>query len=118
MSDRISCVWVKLSVAVISVSGIAADHEIMGVFTAGTHGSTFGGYPQGLLLLLLWKFWKKKNLADNAEELGKYFRAELKQMVCPKIVQVRGKGLLNAIVFEKFWCLECLYRFKRQRCLS
>jgi len=98
----IMCMGKALGGGVIPVSGIVADHEIMGVFTAGTHGSTFGGYPLGVAVATAaLEVLEEEKLADNAEELGKYFRAELTKMVCPKIVQVRGKGLLNAIVFEK-----------------
>jgi len=98
----IMCMGKALGGGVIPVSGIVADHEIMGIFTAGTHGSTFGGYPLGVAVATAaLEVLEEEKLADNAEELGKYFRAELTKMVCPKIVTVRGKGLLNAIVFEK-----------------
>ena len=33
--------------------------------------------------------------------MGEHFREEVAKVRCPKIVKVRGKGLLNAIVFEK-----------------
>jgi len=32
--------------------------------------------------------------------MGQYFREEMKKINCPKIVEVRGKGLLNAVLFE------------------
>ncbi|MCK7503705.1 MAG: hypothetical protein MZV70_06045 [Desulfobacterales bacterium] len=40
-------------------------------------------------------------LEDNAERLGKIFRDEVGRIRCTKMVLVRGKGLLNAVVFEK-----------------
>ncbi len=43
--------------------------------------------------------------------MGQIFRDELSKIDCPKIVEVRGRGLLNAVVFEdgfEAWetCLE------------
>lgn len=32
---------------IIPVSAVAADEDILGVFTPGSHGSTFGGNPLG-----------------------------------------------------------------------
>jgi ornithine--oxo-acid transaminase len=43
---------------------------------------------------------KDEGLADNAYFLGKYFRQELTKINSPWIKQVRGKGLLNAIVID------------------
>jgi len=40
-------------------------------------------------------------LEDNAERLGNIFREEVAKISCKKMTLVRGKGLLNAIVFEK-----------------
>jgi len=40
---------------------------------------------------------RDENMAENAEELGKIFRAELKAISYPWIKDVRGKGLLNAL---------------------
>jgi len=41
---------------------------------------------------------KEEKLAEKAERLGHIFRDELKKIKSPFILQVRGKGLLNAIV--------------------
>jgi ornithine--oxo-acid transaminase len=40
-----------------------------------------------------------EKLDENAERLGKIFRDELAKIKCAKMVTVRGKGLLNAVVF-------------------
>jgi ornithine--oxo-acid transaminase len=84
------------------VSAVVADHDVMGVFTPGTHGSTFGGNPlASAIAIAAMDVLDDENLADNARVMGEHFRAELAKARCPKMVQVRGKGLLNAIVFEK-----------------
>ncbi|MNL41931.1 Ornithine aminotransferase [compost metagenome] len=43
-----------------------------------------------------------EHLAENAENMGQLFRNGLEEMMtrCPIITEVRGKGLLNAIVID------------------
>ena len=86
---------------VIPVSAVVADKEVMSVFTPGSHGSTFGGYPvAAAVATAALEALEDENMADNAEKMGQYFREEMKKINCPKIVEVRGKGLLNAVLFE------------------
>jgi len=87
---------------VFPVSAVVADKEIMNVFTPGTHGSTFGGNPLGsAVAIAALEVLEEENLAEKADELGQFFRTEISRARCPKMVQVRGKGLLNAIVFDE-----------------
>jgi ornithine--oxo-acid transaminase len=98
----IMCLGKALGGGVMPVSAIVADHDIMKVFTAGTHGSTFGGNPlSSAVAVAALDVLVDEKLDDNAEKLGKIFRAEVAKIKCPKMVTVRGKGLLNAVVFEK-----------------
>lgn len=84
------------------VSAVVADHDIMGVFTPGSHGSTFGGNPlAAAVAIAALDVLDDENLAENARVLGERFRSEVVRARCPKMVKVRGKGLLNAVVFEK-----------------
>ncbi len=87
---------------VIPVSAIVADKKIMKVFTPGTHGSTFGGYPiASAVAIAALEVLEDKKLLKNVQNLGEYFRKEVSKIKCKKMVQVRGKGLLNAVVFTK-----------------
>ncbi|HDS02276.1 MAG TPA: aminotransferase class III-fold pyridoxal phosphate-dependent enzyme, partial [Firmicutes bacterium] len=87
---------------VIPVSAVVADKHIMEVFTPGSHGSTFGGYPLAMAVgKASIEVLEEEKLADKAQELGEFFRSEVKKITCDKVVQVRGKGLLNAVVFEE-----------------
>ncbi len=87
---------------VIPVSAVVANKEIMSVFTPGSHGSTFGGYPLAMAVgIAAMEVLEDEKLAENAEKMGQYFRDELKKIACKRIVEIRGKGLLNAVVFEK-----------------
>lgn len=85
------------------VSVVLADHEVMDVFTPGSHGSTFGGNPMAARLATeALEIIKDEQLADNAERLGKLFRTEMQKLVdeFSYVKLVRGKGLLNAVVIE------------------
>jgi ornithine--oxo-acid transaminase len=87
---------------VIPVSAIVADRVIMDVFTPGSHGSTFGGYPLAMAVgIAALEILEEEQLEQNAERLGHIFRSFVSAVPCPKVVEVRGKGLLNAVVFEE-----------------
>ena len=98
----IMCLGKALGGGVMPVSAIVADHKIMEVFTPGTHGSTFGGNPlASAVAIAALEVLEDEKLDENAERLGKIFRDEVSKISCKKIVEVRGKGLLNAVVFEQ-----------------
>ena len=86
---------------VIPVSAVVADKAIMSVFTPGTHGSTFGGYPVAAAVgMAALEVLEEENLVENSAKLGEYFRTEVRKIKCDKIIETRGRGLLNAVVFE------------------
>jgi len=98
----IMCLGKALGGGVMPVSAIVADRKVMEVFTPGTHGSTFGGNPlSSSVAIAALEVLEDEKLDQNAERLGKIFRDEIAKIKCPKMVTVRGKGLLNAVVFEK-----------------
>jgi ornithine--oxo-acid transaminase len=97
----IMCLGKALGGGVLPVSAIVADHDVMKVFTAGTHGSTFGGNPLAAAVgMASLEVLEDEKLDERAEALGKVFRAEVSKIKCSKVKTVRGRGLLNAIVFE------------------
>ena len=90
-----------LSGGTLPVSAVLADDEIMMTIKPGEHGSTYGGNPLACKVAMsALQVIKDENLVDNAYYLGKYFRKELEKINHPLIKQVRGKGLLNAIVLD------------------
>jgi ornithine--oxo-acid transaminase len=92
-----------LSGGVLPISAVLADDEIMLTIKPGQHGSTFGGNPLAAkVAIAALEILKEENLAENADKLGKYFRAEIQKMVeeLDILTLVRGKGLLNAIVIK------------------
>ncbi|WP_225035737.1 ornithine--oxo-acid transaminase [Winogradskyella sp. SM1960] len=92
-----------LSGGAYPVSAVLANDPIMNVIRPGNHGSTFGGNPvAAAVAIAALEVVKKEDLANNAEELGQLFRAELSKFIeTSSIVNaVRGKGLLNAILIN------------------
>ena len=75
----------------------------MDVFHPGQHGSTFGGNPlAAAVAITALEVVRDEKLADNAFQLGIFFRTELEKLckISNIAVLVRGKGLLNALVIN------------------
>ncbi|MFD2554862.1 ornithine--oxo-acid transaminase [Sphingobacterium tabacisoli] len=90
-----------LSGGVLPISAVLADDEVMLCIKAGEHGSTYGGNPLACAVAIAaLEVLKEENLADRAEKLGQLFRSELEKLNHKYIKQVRGKGLLNAVVIN------------------
>ncbi len=90
-----------ISGGVLPVSAVLADNEIMMTIKPGQHGSTFGGFPLACkVAIAALEVVKEEKLAEKAEQLGEIFRDEMRKLNSPFVKQIRGKGLLNAIVIE------------------
>ncbi len=90
-----------LSGGVTPVSAVFANDDIMLTIAPGEHGSTYGGNPLACAVAIAaLKAIKEENMTENAYEMGKLFRDEISKLNHPMIKQVRGKGLLNAVVTE------------------
>jgi len=98
----IMCLGKALGGGIMPISAIVADKRVMDVFTPGTHGSTFGGNPLACAVgIAAIEVLEDEKLEENAARLGELFRKEAAAIPCAKVKLVRGKGLLNAIVFEE-----------------
>jgi len=92
-----------LSGGAYPVSAVLADDEIMGVIHPGQHGSTFGGNPVAAEVgIAALQVVVEEKLAQNARVLGAHFRNAMEGIIerSDLVTQVRGKGLLNAIVIN------------------
>ena len=86
---------------VYPVSAFLADDDVMDVFHPGDHGSTFGGNPLGAAVAIAsLDVLVDERLAERADELGTWVMDELRAMNAPKIVEVRGRGLLIGIELD------------------
>lgn len=82
------------------IGAVCAAREVAEVFGPGTHGSTFGGHPVCCAAALAEiDELIERNLAGNADKVGKYFRKRLEKL--PYIKEVRGQGLLVGVEFSE-----------------
>ena len=92
-----------LSGGVLPVSAVLASDEVMLTLKPGEHGSTYGGNPLACkVATAAIEVLRDEKLAENAAARGEQLRAGLSSMegsTC--IEQVRGRGLLNAIVIDQ-----------------
>lgn len=90
-----------LSGGVTPVSAVFANDEIMLTIAPGEHGSTYGGNPLAAAVgIAALEVVRDEKLSENAYDMGELFRSEMEKIDNPMIKQVRGKGLLNAVVTE------------------
>ncbi len=79
-------------------SAVLADRAILGLFTPGEHGSTFGGNPLAAAVSrAALAVIRDEGLAQRAEEMGTYFMEQLVEIPSPHIREVRGRGLLIGV---------------------
>jgi ornithine--oxo-acid transaminase len=92
-----------VSGGVFPVSCVMADDPIMMTIKPGQHGSTYGGNPLACAVAMeAMQVVLDENLASKAGEMGNLFRSEIQKLVDSNdlVAEVRGKGLLNAIVIN------------------
>ncbi|KAF8999875.1 pyridoxal phosphate-dependent transferase [Cyathus striatus] len=79
-----------LSGGVYPVSAVLADSDIMLCIRPGEHVAT-----TALRVLV------DEKLADRAMRLGDYFRNAVREIGSPLVKEIRGRGLLNAVVIDE-----------------
>ncbi len=87
---------------VYPVSAAIADSEFMDVFHPGDHGSTFGGNPLGAAVgMASLQVIEDEKLVEKSDELGQWFREELRKIASPHVKEVRGKGLMIGVEIKQ-----------------
>ncbi len=90
-----------LSGGLYPVSAVCADDEILGLFTPGTHGSTFGGSPLACAIgLAALKVIADEKLPQKAAKTGAYLKGLLETLEHASLKDVRGRGLMLAVEFK------------------
>jgi ornithine--oxo-acid transaminase len=93
-----------LSGGVLPVSAILCDDEIMLTLKPGQHGSTFGGNPLACnVATTALSVIEEEGMIQNAYHMGILFRESIQNELVQSggiAKEVRGKGLLNAIVID------------------
>lgn len=81
------------------IGAICATEEVSKAFTAGSHGTTFGGHPISCAAALAEVGeLLDRDLAGNAKKVGDYFAAKLEKL--PHVKEVRHQGLLVGVEFD------------------
>lgn len=92
-----------LSGGLLPISAVLSDDEVMLCVRPGEHGSTFGGSPLACqVAMAALSVIQDESLIANAEKMGQIFRQEISALKSPIIEEVRGKGLLNAVVLKDY----------------
>lgn len=93
-----------ISGGVLPVSCVLSSKDIMLCFEPGSHGSTYGGNPlSSRVAIAALEVVRKENLVERAQQLGDFLQSELEKLKAESngvISEVRGKGLLTAIVID------------------
>jgi len=91
-----------LSGGMYPVSAVLADKDIMLCIKPGEHGSTYGGNPLGCAVATTaLDILIDERLSERAEALGETFRSGVRAFNSPLVKEVRGRGLLNAVVIDE-----------------
>jgi ornithine--oxo-acid transaminase len=86
---------------VLPVSALVGTEELMGVFTPGSHGSTFGGNPLAASVgLVALRVLEDEDLVTRSRVLGAHMMSRLQALDAPAIKAVRGVGLLAGIEID------------------
>lgn len=94
-----------LSGGLYPVSAVLGSDEVMLTIRPGEHGSTYGGNPLGCAVAIAaLEVLQEERLADNAAAMGERLREGLSSISHDAIREVRGRGLLNALVIEPSPC--------------
>jgi ornithine--oxo-acid transaminase len=80
------------------VSAVVGRKDVMDVFTAGSHGSTYGGNPLAAAVArTALSVLDDEGLIERARRLGPPVLAALRAIESPLVRDVRGRGLLIGI---------------------
>jgi len=94
-----------LSGGLIPLSVFITNAKIMDmVFSKGSEGSTFGGYPLACVAgIAALKVFEEEKLAEQAAKKGKLLKEKIEKIAkrSPHIKEVRGKGLFIGIEVKK-----------------
>jgi ornithine--oxo-acid transaminase len=79
---------------IVPLSAVVADRDVLGVFTPGTHGSTFGGNPLAAAVgRAVVGLLATGEYQERARRLGTLLEARLRGLVGHGVDAVRVRGL-------------------------
>ena len=79
---------------IMPISAVVADHEVLGVFKPGQHGSTFGGNPLACAIAReVIAMLNTGEFQERSRTLGAHLHGRLGILPVEKVREVRGRGL-------------------------
>lgn len=94
-----------ISGGIMPVSAVLSSKEIMLTLEPGSHGSTYGGNPLACrVAIAALDVVRDENLVERSQKLGQLLKDKLTELQGESngmISEVRGKGLLSAIVIDE-----------------
>jgi ornithine--oxo-acid transaminase len=86
---------------VYPVSAVVGTKAVLGLFTPGEHGSTFGGNPLACAVgREALRVLRDECLAERSAELGGVLIDKLRAVPSPYVREVRGRGLFVGVVLH------------------
>jgi ornithine--oxo-acid transaminase len=87
-----------LSGGILPVSAVVSRHDVLGVLTPGSHGSTFGGNPLACAVArAVMALIRTGEYQDNAARMGRRLAEGLATLPGPRVAHVRSIGLWAGI---------------------
>ncbi|MBN2246160.1 MAG: ornithine--oxo-acid transaminase [Candidatus Aminicenantes bacterium] len=81
-----------------AISAVLSDRDVLGLFSPGSHGSTFGANPLACSVAReALRVLQEEEMVENSQRMGQYLLERLKTINSRHIKEVRGKGLLIGI---------------------
>jgi ornithine--oxo-acid transaminase len=81
-----------------AISAVLSQRDVLGLFTPGSHGSTFGANPLACAVAReALRVLQEEGLIENAAGMGAHFMERLRSIKSRHIRTVRGRGLLIGI---------------------
>jgi ornithine--oxo-acid transaminase len=88
----------------LPVSAFVATHEVMDVFTPGSHGSTFGGNPLAAAVgLEALQVLREERLVERSCDLGAHMIDRLRAVRSSVLKEVRGRGLWAGVEIDPYF---------------
>jgi ornithine--oxo-acid transaminase len=83
---------------IMPLSAVVANSDVLGVFTPGSHGSTFGGNPLACAIgLEVIAMLNTGEVQERSAKLGEHMLRTLRDAALPVVSEVRGRGLWAGI---------------------
>ncbi len=87
---------------IMPISAVASSKDILGVFTPGSHGSTFGGNPLACAIARkVIEMLDQGDIQRHTREMGDYLFKRLRSFDWPNVTMIRGRGLWAGIELDR-----------------